>query len=348
MGCCISRPTGPNSPYPGITAGSASARAINEPPHAQAADHTLEPLPSPALGPRRARAHDHDHDHDHHHGQPLAQHINKPLRRHVWAGRRSPPWSALALDRERTDFFDTRVAGRPEVWQTLRAALEVLWVADRALSIRVQQQQQQQQQQPPPQQQQQQTPQEEALVLDVEDPAVALATAQSILSAADVTLPTGDLAQGAYDALGNYYALPEHVVSDPTNLVGLLTPGPDSPREETKADLTDGEDATDDVDACPAADAVRKREAKGKAVVVGRDQITVRARLSEGSQDVTVTVATEETVRTIARHVAREARLSGHKQVRIAYMGKILKEGSPLPAQGWKHGHMLNALVLSR
>jgi hypothetical protein len=31
--------------------------------------------------------------------------------------------------------------------------------------------------------------------------------------------------------------------------------------------------------------------------------------------------------------------------VRIAYMGKILKENETLVAQGWKEGHVVNALV---
>lgn len=29
-------------------------------------------------------------------------------------------------------------------------------------------------------------------------------------------------------------------------------------------------------------------------------------------------------------------------------MGKILLEGSPLPEQGWKQGHIINALVFNR
>lgn len=29
-------------------------------------------------------------------------------------------------------------------------------------------------------------------------------------------------------------------------------------------------------------------------------------------------------------------------------MGKILKENAPLAAQGWKQGHVINALVFNR
>jgi len=40
--------------------------------------------------------------------------------------------------------------------------------------------------------------------------------------------------------------------------------------------------------------------------------------------------------------------LPPNKKVRIAYMGKILKEGATLPIQGWKQGHVVNALVFNR
>jgi hypothetical protein len=42
------------------------------------------------------------------------------------------------------------------------------------------------------------------------------------------------------------------------------------------------------------------------------------------------------------------SKLHPDKKIRIAYMGKILQEGSPLMAQGWKQGHVINALVFSR
>lgn len=40
--------------------------------------------------------------------------------------------------------------------------------------------------------------------------------------------------------------------------------------------------------------------------------------------------------------------LASTKKIRIAYMGKILKESTSLGAQGWQPGHVVNALVFSR
>jgi hypothetical protein len=45
-----------------------------------------------------------------------------------------------------------------------------------------------------------------------------LETAQGIIDAAGVTL-LGDLISGAYDEVGNFYQLPEPVISDPVNVI---------------------------------------------------------------------------------------------------------------------------------
>ena len=39
--------------------------------------------------------------------------------------------------------------------------------------------------------------------------------------------------------------------------------------------------------------------------------------------------------------------MSGNEKVKIAYMGKILKDGETLQAQGWHEGHVVNALVFN-
>jgi hypothetical protein len=140
-----------------------------------------------------------------------------------------------------------------------------------------------------------------------EDPAVALATAQSILDAADITLPTGNLYNGAYDALGNYYQLTHPVVADPQNV--LWSPGSpeDEELDDVKADLTAGEETERE---CGEDEAERRREEKGKAVLDIRDQITIRARLSDGSRDVSVAVGKGDSVRRVARQIAEEAKVS--------------------------------------
>lgn len=40
-----------------------------------------------------------------------------------------------------------------------------------------------------------------------------------------------------------------------------------------------------------------------------------------------------------------DVQITGTEKIRIAYMGKILKDSESLLAQGWREGHVVNALV---
>ncbi len=53
---------------------------------------------------------------------------------------------------------------------------------------------------------------------DTEEEKIRLATAQEILNAAGVRLQTGNLADGAWDELGNHYKIPRYCVADPDNV----------------------------------------------------------------------------------------------------------------------------------
>lgn len=150
--------------------------------------------------------------------------------------------------------------------------------------------------------------------------ALALATAQSILDAAEITLPTGDLANGAYDALGNYYPLPEPIVSDPTNVVRdgapsipIGSPGGGNVDDAKVDHLTttaaeDGDETADEDE--DEEEAERRREEKGKAVIDVRDQLSVDARLSGDGRDVVVMISKTDTVRVLARRVLEESGVS--------------------------------------
>ncbi|KAI0457560.1 hypothetical protein F5B21DRAFT_501290 [Xylaria acuta] len=307
-GCCFSRPSGSDAPYSADASSSPSARAINQ-----------QPRPSPtADDPNGQRT----VGHGQRARQPLSQHIDKPLRRHEWTSR-DRAWTRPDLDLQRIEFFDTRVTGRPEVWQVIRTALEAMWEADirRAAGA-------------------------ESVDDDGTD---GLATAQGLLKAAEVTLPTGDLSNGVYDALGNYYALPEWIVSDPTNVAEDSRVRRESVDKDDKDDKADddltGEDTTEEVD---EDEALRRREEKGKAVVDIKNLVKVRARLSENYPDVVIGIDADESVRSLARKIAEESGLPSTRHVRVAYMGKILKENMSLQSQGWQKDHVVNALVFNR
>ena len=179
----------------------------------------------------------------------LGEQFNAPLRPHVWTAKKQ--WTRLQLDRERREFFETRVTGHAEIWATLKVVVGLLADGD-------------------------------------------ITTSQSILDAAAITVPTGDLKNGAYDEAGNLYQMPEYVISDPQNLV-LNQQG-----ENQKGEVSN--DATDDNEAIE-----RKREEKGKSVLKTGDMIKVRARLSDrGGPDVIISLGKDQAVRTLVRRVQEE------------------------------------------
>ncbi|KAI3396606.1 hypothetical protein diail_11858 [Diaporthe ilicicola] len=311
MGCCFSLPRGPNSPYPG---GGPPAQPQSADPSQPQAQSQSQPQPASA----RSAGPDLDHAGPHQHRsrrrrRPLDQHINKPLRRKEWSSK-NRIWSRSALDRERTDFFDTRVSGRPEIWQTLNVALDILWAADIA---------------------------KRDGPSDDPDASLALATAQTILDAADITLPTGNLADGAYDLLGNYYQLPAHIVSDPLNIASDCEDNDHQFGEgKTAEDPAGGDGDGDD----PDDEAERRRVDKGKAVINVSDQIRAVLRLSHTARDLKLDVGKDESVRRIIHRILEETNLRSGYRVRLVHMGKILKDNASLSAQGWT-GQVINAFV---
>ncbi|KAJ5284447.1 hypothetical protein N7505_002427 [Penicillium chrysogenum] len=242
---------------------------------------------------------------------PLNEHYNEPVRNHVWRSKRRT-WTRAQLDRERAEFFETRVTGRPEIWAAISTVISLIRNGD-------------------------------------------LVTAQSIIDAAGITVPTGDLCEGCYDEQGVLYRIPQCVASDPENMVpsscrtASEDGGPAGYEEELDTGtLSDGKLATDDAsgDELISQDVERRREEKGKTSE--RDLIRVLARLSDREgPDIMISIGKGQTVGLLARKVHQEAKLKSDRRVRIAYLGHLLNEREPLVDQGWKTGHVINALVVS-
>lgn len=143
-----------------------------------------------------------------------------------------------------------------------------------------------------------------------------LATAQSIIDAAGITVPTGDLCEGCYDEQGVLYRLPQCIVSDPENMAeGDPTEmkatdggGGGHEQDEDMEALSDGKLATDDAsgDELIAEDMERRRDEKGKTSE--RDLIRVQARLSDrGGPDLILLIGKGQSVGFLARKIHQEA-----------------------------------------
>ena len=179
---------------------------------------------------------------------PLDEQFNAPIRTHVWKSKRQ--WTRQELDKERQEFFDTRVTGHAEIWATLKIVVGLLADSDTT-------------------------------------------TAQSILDAAAITVPTGDLVNGVYDEAGNLYQMPAYILSDPQNLV---------PAQQVagKGEISDGIIIEDE-------DLERKREEKGKSVLKADDIIMVKARLSDrGGPDVIIAHGKDQPVRVLSQRIRED------------------------------------------
>lgn len=195
-------------------------------------------------------------------------------------------------------------------------------------------------------------------------------TAQGIVDAAGVTVPTGDLCEGCYDENGVLYRLPQCIVSDPENIAEDSVRAA-SEDERTEDGISDRKVVSDESDEeLIPEDVERRREEKGK--MSERDMIKVQARLSDrGGPDIIVAIGKTQTVGVLARKIQSEVKVSKHsgfpfsfsvvpcinfslpkipstQRVRVVYLGQMLKENEPLVDQGWKQGNVVNAMVVAR
>ncbi|KAL8923953.1 MAG: hypothetical protein Q9172_002917 [Xanthocarpia lactea] len=148
-----------------------------------------------------------------------------------------------------------------------------------------------------------------------------VATAQGILDAVGVTVPTGDLVQGAYDEQGGLYALPGWVVGEPEAVVD-----------------EEGEQRKESVVAEGAEDV--KKEDKGKEVAAdgrgggGEGMMRVRARLSDrGGPDVVVLMGREDQVGILARRIVEQAKMA-YKRSRATFEADLQAQQSPYVIYG--------------
>lgn len=245
QGCCQStarpRDEEPNSPYSasdihGDTSSNTITGSTRHAPEVSSQSNSSHA----ARGPQQSRIR---------RNVGLREQLNAPLRPHVWTSKRQ--WTRAELDRERAEFFDTRVTGREEIWATLKVVVGLLAEGD-------------------------------------------IATAQGILDASAITLPTGDLMNGAYDQIGNFYQMPEHVINDPSNVILASQDGAD--KVEDPGDATDEEELE------------RRREEKGKSVLKTGEVVRVKARLSDrGGPDIVVSIGKEQSVRVLIKTIQEEA-----------------------------------------
>lgn len=164
-----------------------------------------------------------------------------------------------------------------------------------------------------------------------------LEEAQGILDAAGLSCPKGRVVAGrssrdrvkggVYDERGVLYEIPAWVVADPEDVVESRDAGGEKDKVEGAAGVQTDQDEKD--------------KGKGRAADAG-EMLSLRARLSDRSTDVTVRVGSKEKIAVAVRKIQEQI---GNKRVRLAYLGHVLQEGKTLEEQGFKTGNVVNAYV---
>lgn len=109
---------------------------------------------------------------------------------------------------------------------------------------------------------------------------------------------------GAYDEMGNFYQMPEYVISDPVNMIQGSEHN--NAKGENDSDVSDEDEIK------------QRREEKGKAVLKAGDLIKVKARLSDrGGPDIVISMGKEQNVRILVRRIQEEVNVRSPRSLLI-------------------------------
>jgi len=162
---------------------------------------------------------------------------------------------------------------------------------------------------------------------------------QGILEAAELTTPKGSMST-IYDAQGRKYELPEHVISDPVN---IIVESVDEPMDEPTIDSEDGHDSGRE----ETEKFLLPKEEKGKGPartpsIVTPAGFTVRIRRPDLQHDIIIDNCCEtETVAILKERLAEEG-----ETARLFYRGRELADTKKVKDYGYVPGDVLTALVV--
>ena len=154
----------------------------------------------------------------------------------------------------------------------------------------------------------------------------------------------GRIGEGIWDEQGRLYKLPRWVISNPVNVLEGASAEDDEDEVADEDDIDEEEEGKEGADAYYAELGAEKGKER---VPSGANAFTLTARLSDRGDDVRVVIDRDESVKAVLKRVQAEANIEPAVKLRMAYLGRILKETETLSLQGWKQGHVVNVLVFN-
>jgi hypothetical protein len=177
-----------------------------------------------------------------------------------------PPWTRQHLEEQRRIFFETRVSGRREVWDTLQLVCEFLHKGD------------------------------------VADAQAVMDAAHITCPNGVVTKHRGKdkSRSGVFDDRGKLYELPAWVVTDPQD---LIDDAEEKDIDDMDGGMSDGADSCSEQHHSAAH--AREEKGKGRAEDPG-EHVRVTARLSNGAQDITLTTGSKQSVAALKEKIEQQ------------------------------------------
>ncbi|KAI8871799.1 hypothetical protein GQ42DRAFT_173538 [Ramicandelaber brevisporus] len=177
---------------------------------------------------------------------------------------------------------------------------------------------------------------------------------RTILESAQITCPSGNLTDGAYDILGNRYVVPNYCIIPPRNLIAADTDattitGGISPITAAAAAASTGTVAAAGVSGADADKIDAATFTTGPKLLQGEKPISITVRMSTG-KDVKLQAGSTETLGNIRLRLLHNEGVDPHivKNIKFFYLGKLLKDTSELKKDvGITSRAVLQALVSS-
>lgn len=154
------------------------------------------------------------------------------------------------------------------------------------------------------------------------------------MAAGEITTPNGSMAK-LFDAQGRQYKIPQHIISDPINLV----------ESQIDADAEPGIDGVDgnESDKEDSIQIWRRREEKGKGLAA--DMVSVRIRRNDRAEKDEFVVEADRTEPISMLKLRIKDKDEIETPVRLFFSGRMLKDNQTLAGQGWHDGEVVSCMV---
>jgi len=154
------------------------------------------------------------------------------------------------------------------------------------------------------------------------------------LAAAEITTPNGKLTK-LFDAQGRKYKIPQHIISDPVNLV-------ESPIEAEPELGIDGVDGAES-DKEDLAETLKTKMEKGKGLAA--DMVKVRVRRNDRAEKDELAVEADKTEPIAMLKLRIKGQDDIKTPVRLFFAGKMLTDNQTLAGIGWHEKEVVSCMV---